>query len=103
VRELRNVLERAAIVGGSGPLEAGLLRALLEPALAASEVVVAAPGGGDLQLRHNLDALEKQLVQRALDKCEGRKKDAAALLGIDPRNLGYYLRKHGLSDLPPRA
>jgi DNA-binding NtrC family response regulator len=103
VRELRNVLERAAIVCGSGAIDARLMRALLEPALANGDAPAAATGGGDLQLRHNLDALEKQLVQRALDKCEGRKKDAAGLLGIDPRNLGYYLRKHGLSDLPPRA
>jgi transcriptional regulator with GAF, ATPase, and Fis domain len=24
------------------------------------------------------------------------RKDAAQLLGIDPRNLSYYMRKHGL-------
>ncbi|MBM3988367.1 MAG: sigma-54-dependent Fis family transcriptional regulator [Planctomycetes bacterium] len=103
VRELRNVLERAAIVGGSGPLDARLLRALIEPAFAGTALAPGASGGDDFHLRHNLDALEKQLLQRALEKCEGRKKDAAALLGIDARNMGYYLRKHGLSDLPPRA
>ena len=102
VRELRNVLERATIVGGRGPLDARLLRALIEPAIAGTAPTVG--GGGDhFHLRHNLDALETQLLQRALEKCEGRKKDAAALLGIDARNMGYYLRKHGLSDLPPRA
>ena len=102
VRELRNVLERAAIVGGSGPLDARLLRALIEPGIAGTSPLPGAVGG-DFHLRHNLDALEKQLLQRSLEKCEGRKKDAAALLGIDARNMGYYLRKHGLSDTPPRA
>ena len=102
VRELRNVLERAAIVGGSGPLDARLLRALIEPGIAGTSPLPGA-AGGDFHLRHNLDALEKQLLQRSLEKCEGRKKDAAALLGIDARNMGYYLRKHGLSDTPPRA
>ena len=29
------------------------------------------------------------------------RKEAARLLGIDPRNLGYYLRKHGLPIDPP--
>ena len=103
VRELRNLLERAAIVGGNGPLDAGLLRALIEPALAGTAPASALSGGDDFHLRHNLDALEKQLLQRALEKCEGRKKDAAALLGIDARNMGYYLRKHGLSESPPRG
>ncbi|PYQ24159.1 MAG: hypothetical protein DMF79_02360 [Acidobacteria bacterium] len=28
----------------------------------------------------------------------GVRKDAARLLGIDPRNFAYYLRKHGLTD-----
>jgi transcriptional regulator with GAF, ATPase, and Fis domain len=36
------------------------------------------------------------LVLKALAKAGGVKKDAAALLGIDPRNMGYYFRKHGI-------
>jgi DNA-binding NtrC family response regulator len=99
VRELRNVIERAAIVAGSRPIDAGLLRALLEPALS----VPGGPSLDDCHLRRNLDALEKQLIQRALERCENRKKDASALLGIDARNLGYYLRKHGLSDSGPKG
>ncbi len=93
VRELRNVLERASIVAGARSIDAALLRALLEPTLA----IAPSSGPDDFNLRRNLDAAEKQLVQRALDRSEGRKKDAAELLGIDPRNLGYYLRKHGMS------
>ena len=44
------------------------------------------------------------LVQllRALERSTGRKKDAAAMLGIDARNLGYYLRKHSIGDAPAR-
>ncbi|MBL8804382.1 MAG: sigma-54-dependent Fis family transcriptional regulator [Planctomycetes bacterium] len=93
VRELRNLLERASIVAGLRPIDAALVRALLEPTLSLSP----SAGSDDLNLRRNLDAAEMQLVQRALDRSEGRKKDAAEMLGIDPRNLGYYLRKHGLS------
>lgn len=93
VRELRNVLERASIVAGPRVIDAPLVRALLEPTLSLSS----SGDPNDCNLRRNLDAAEKQLVQRALDRAEGRKKDAAEMLGIDPRNLGYYLRKHGMS------
>jgi DNA-binding NtrC family response regulator len=94
VRELRNVLERAVIVAGERPLDVAVLRDILEPALATP---VAADGPGDLHLRTQLDMAEKEFVQRALARANGLKKQAAYLLGIDPRNLGYYLRKHGLS------
>jgi transcriptional regulator with GAF, ATPase, and Fis domain len=59
---------------------------------------VSAGDGGDCHLRKNIDAAEKLLVIKALERADGRKKEAAALLGIDPRNLAYYLRKHGLSE-----
>ncbi len=91
VRELRNALERALIVNGGRVPDAETLRAVLEPGLLSSST--AAPEG-DLTLRRNLDALEKQLLASALERSLGRKKDAAAMLGVDPRNLGYYLRKH---------
>jgi transcriptional regulator with GAF, ATPase, and Fis domain len=94
VRELRNVLERAAILSRTRPLDGEHIRGLLESALPMS--TPAAPD--DCNLRRNLDSLEKQLVLRALELAGGRKKDAAQLLGIDPRNLGYYLRKHALGD-----
>ena len=93
VRELRNVLERAVILGGER-LDAALLRDLLE----SSAPLAAGSAADDCHLRRNLDAAEKQLVLRALDKTQGKKKEAAQLLGIDPRNLGYYLRKHALGE-----
>ena len=94
VRELRNVLERAVLVAPEGPLDETLLRSLLEPSLRAG---LAEASNQDLHLRTHLDAVEKELVQRALVRAGGLKKQAAYWLGIDPRNLGYYLRKHGLS------
>ena len=93
VRELRNMLERAVIVAGERPIDVALLRDILEPALSSP---IASGGSGTLHLRPNLDAAEKELVLRALERSEGVKKRAAHLLGIDARNLGYYLRKHGL-------
>jgi len=94
VRELRNVLERALIVAGKGPLAPDLFRGILESAAPSRPLADAE----DLHLRRNLDAAEKEIVQRALARSAGKKKEAALMLGIDPRNLGYYLRKHKITE-----
>jgi DNA-binding NtrC family response regulator len=92
VRELRNVIERALILSPPGSLDA------LDVAPAPS----AAPAGGEtemsgeLNLRAALTRLEKDLVREAVRRSGGLRKEAARLLGIDARNLGYYLRKHHL-------
>ncbi|MCA9320936.1 MAG: sigma-54-dependent Fis family transcriptional regulator, partial [Planctomycetes bacterium] len=95
VRELRNVLERALIVSSGETPGADLLSQLLESALSTSRSgSLVAPG--DLHLRRNLDGRERELIEAALARAGQRKKDAASMLGIDARNLGYYLRKHDL-------
>jgi DNA-binding NtrC family response regulator len=93
VRELRNMLERALILAQGRSIDVALLRDILEPALSSP---VEFDASSSLHLRHNLDAAERELLLRALERSEGVKKMAAHLLGIDARNLGYYLRKHGL-------
>jgi DNA-binding NtrC family response regulator len=95
VRELRSVIERALILDPAhGLSDLELLPAGSGPRPAP------APGGGagaaDLSLREALNRLERDLLQEALRRAKSVRKDAAALLGIDPRNLSYYLRKHGL-------
>ncbi|HXV60113.1 MAG TPA: sigma-54 dependent transcriptional regulator [Vicinamibacteria bacterium] len=89
VRELRNVLERALVLDPVG----GLLDLDLLPAGGAS---AKSEDSADLNLRSALARLERQLIQEALRRSRLTRKDAARLLGIDPRNLSYYLRKHGL-------
>jgi DNA-binding NtrC family response regulator len=102
VRELRNVMERAVILYGassrsspSSPsyIDASLVRSLLEAGPSTPPA-----GRAELHLRRNLDAVEREILLRALAASQGKKKEAAQLLGIDPRNLGYYLRKHAISD-----
>jgi len=100
VRELCNALERALIVAGEAPLDATLVRAILESA--PGPVASQAPAQ-EFHLRRNLDAAERGLVLRALESTGWRKKQAALRLGIDPRNLGYYQRKHGITDPRPAA
>ncbi len=93
VRELRNVIERAMILDP----ERGLADLDLAPASAGAP----APEGTslaerELNLRDALNKLERELLLEAHRRAGGVRKDAAHLLGIDPRNLSYYMRKHDL-------
>jgi DNA-binding NtrC family response regulator len=94
VRELGNVLERAVIVAAGGELDAELFRGILESTLPNARPVESK----EFHLRKNLDALERDIVVRAIAHTQGKKKEASLLLGIDPRNLGYYLRKHKITE-----
>jgi DNA-binding NtrC family response regulator len=93
VRELRNVIERAMILDPARGLHD------LDPALAGAG---APPAEGtslaerELNLREALNKLERQLLLEAHRRAGGVRKEAARLLGIDPRNLSYYMRKHDL-------
>lgn len=91
-RELCNVLERARICSDA-TLNAPLLRSVLE----SGPTQQVSTGDEDLYLRVRMDRLERELIVTALERSEGVKRAASEMLGVDPRNLGYYLRKHGLS------
>jgi transcriptional regulator with PAS, ATPase and Fis domain len=54
------------------------------------------PIGDDssLDLRSALEALERQLIERALARAEGNRTEAAALLGLNRTTLVEKLRKH---------
>ncbi len=97
VRELRNTLERAAILEAGEEIPAEALAAILEGGLAGGPASPAFASPGDLRLRARTNELERALLREALRATGGRKGEAAARLGIDPRNLAYYLRKHGIS------
>jgi DNA-binding NtrC family response regulator len=88
VRELRNVLERTLILNPGDRIDE----------LELSPVAHAGTGDAveDTSLRAALAKREKEVVVEALRRSGGVRKEAARLLGIDQRNLGYYLHKHGL-------
>jgi DNA-binding NtrC family response regulator len=94
VRELRNVIERVMVLDPE--------RGLDELDLAASAGLAAPPAEGaplgerELNLRDALNKLEAELLLEAHRRAGGVRKEAARLLGIDPRNLSYYMRKHDL-------
>jgi len=101
VRELRNVIERGLLLEPSERFTVASLPADLR---AGGAAVVGGDDGGDLHLRDRLQVEEKRLLLTALERAGGVKREAARLLGVDERNLAYYLRKHGLmEDRAPTA
>jgi DNA-binding NtrC family response regulator len=93
VRELRNAIERALILDP----DRGLADLDLAPASAGAPAPEGTSGPErELNLRDALNKLERELLLEAHRRAGGVRKDAARLLGIDPRNLSYYMRKHDL-------
>ncbi len=100
VRELQSVIERSMILDPDG----GLRSLDLSPVHGAGSPDGAAEGEEDLTLRVALGRTEKAMVIQALRRAGSVRKEAARLLGIDQRNMGYYLRKHDIDpDKPGQA
>jgi len=92
VRELRNALERALILNAGAVLDSLDLTSLAGDSLAASPTAES----DTTNLRLALARREKEVLLDALRHSGGVRKEAARLLGIDQRNLAYYLHKHGI-------
>lgn len=104
VRELRNVIERGILLErgprlrlASLPIDVVRARPAL-PAGASTPGHSATESAGEFPtLRGALAAEERRLLEEALLRSEGVRREAARLLGIDERNLSYFLRKHGIT------
>ncbi|EPR44220.1 two component, sigma54 specific, transcriptional regulator, Fis family [Desulfovibrio sp. X2] len=113
VRELQNLMERAVLLAGNGPIESRHF--LLDPdawevpeefeeagqctpgVCAAAPVADEAGGVGGEVLP--LDEMERRMILKSLDKTQGNRTQAADLLGISVRTLRNKLaeyRKQGL-------
>jgi len=92
VRELRNVVERGILLSKGEVIGPGDL-----PFSASDQELDA----DDLNLRRRLLASERDFLAEALRRTGGVRRTAAKLLGIDERNLAYYLKKHDLMDFEP--
>jgi len=92
VRELRNVLERTLILNPCDELDS------LDLVPFSGSAAETLPGTEEAatNLRSALAAREREVLVEVLKRSGGVRKEAARLLGIDQRNLAYYLHKHGL-------
>lgn len=99
VRELKNVIERGVLLEQSERLTPDSLPLeLLQDEEASEDEATDLSLGEDLHLRRNLARTEHLLLREALRRAKGVRGRAAELLGIDPRNLAYHLKKYGLQD-----
>ncbi|HEX3275755.1 MAG TPA: sigma-54 dependent transcriptional regulator [Gemmatimonadales bacterium] len=121
VRELRNAVERAAVLGGAGPLDPQSFALGNGNGRNGAEYAHAAGGNGSnghaahgngtngngvhqgngsngtlngtLELKAQVEAVERRAIQRALEASGGNRRQAASLLGISLRTLFYKMRR----------
>jgi two-component system response regulator PilR (NtrC family) len=94
VRELENVLERAATLCAGGVIDAADLH--LRPKAAPTELTIqnsVAPGE---RLGDALEDIERDAIVRALEQTRYNKTKAAQLLGMTFRSLRYRIKKLGI-------
>jgi len=93
VRELRNVVERAALLAGAEP-RIGPEHVLLDEDGGERPPGAASPGP-----RPAIDEAsdERARIEDALAECGGNQTRAAELLGISRRTLVNWIEKHGIT------
>jgi len=104
VRELSHVIERAVLLAKRPILshadialpnvKAKFARAADESGPFQMPSLGSAFGDSSLDLRSALESLERQLIDRALQKAGGNRTEAAALLGLNRTTLVEKLRKY---------
>lgn len=104
VRELRNLLERALILGQSAQLEPDdfpihapvSVKSVTGEALLTEALLAQMPQ--HLDLRDTMTAIERALIVRALAYSKGVQAEAARCLGLSRSDLGYKVSKYGVSE-----
>jgi DNA-binding NtrC family response regulator len=92
VRELRNVIERAMILAGEGPL---LRSHLYLPSHRSPEAATTAHGLG-IQVGMSIDEAERVLIEATLHQTKNNKTRAATTLGISAKTLHVKLKQYRL-------
>ncbi|MEN8205556.1 MAG: sigma-54 dependent transcriptional regulator [Pseudomonadota bacterium] len=101
VRELRNCIEQAVLMAQDTVIESKYLalRSIMplgseDTTSGEQATAIKLPGSG-----FDLEAMEFQLVQQALEKTHGNVTKAAKLLGLTRDTLRYRMEKHGIKAL----
>lgn len=97
-RELVNAVQRALILCKGGLIEPGDLA--LGPAVKAPRSEASAPGEFAIDFEHGphtLEAVERALLEQALERCDGNITRAARLVGMPRGSFRYRMEKAGLN------
>jgi two-component system response regulator PilR (NtrC family) len=99
VRELENLIERTVALEPGGIIStASLPESFLKPA-GVPEEALRSPFDLPLEsfsLEAYLEWIGKRLMQQALERANGVRKDAAKLVGMSERSFRYYAKKYSL-------
>ena len=99
VRELENILERAATLCTDGRIEAGDVQLkqgqLLANLASIADLESAAAGAAD-GLEGQLEHIQREAIVKALEQARYNKTKAAAALGMTFRQLRYRVKKLGI-------
>jgi two-component system, NtrC family, response regulator AtoC len=99
IRELRNVVERAVLLAGDAPAIDEAHLHMAEEVTARPSLAPPAPApqsSTGVQLREELDALERERILGALERCAGNQTRAAETLGIPRSTLLKRLDSLGI-------
>ena len=89
VRELENIIERAVVITRDQVIS---IRDLPFETVSLHHFADHKEGG---TLKNEVESLEREMIERALDGARNNQTKAAELLGITERTLRYKLKKHG--------
>lgn len=91
VRELENIMERAVVICRGSLIST-------EDLPFKSQELKHAPVADEKErtLRRNIETLERELIEEALEAAGGNQTHAAAALGLSERMLRYKLKKYRL-------
>ena len=104
IRELANTMERVILLSDADPVGVADLDL---PAVVASSARLAVGSADEIQVDLpdagvSLEAIERAVIVRGLEKAGGNQSAAARLLGLSRDTLRYRMEKHGLlGDNPP--
>jgi two-component system, NtrC family, response regulator AtoC len=98
VRELENILERAAILAGNQTIQPQHLPTDISQQVVTATSTESAPStsADNLSIPRATEAVERRLILKALDACQGNKTKAAKLLDISERSLWNKLNQYEL-------
>ncbi|MEM7503077.1 MAG: sigma-54 dependent transcriptional regulator, partial [Pseudomonadota bacterium] len=99
IRELSNLVERLAILKPSGVIELSDLPPKYQAAEPSAQALPSAPSAGEIQpadLKAHLQAVERDLIQQAMEASDGVVAKAARLLSLRRTTLVEKLGKYDL-------
>jgi DNA-binding NtrC family response regulator len=98
IRELRNVVTKAAIMTSGDEIDSSALAPEIARRPPAREMIVI-----DQFENHNLDGIERRMIMKVLAQTHGHHQRAAELLGISRRTLSRKLKVYEVESSPSRS